>query len=686
MCNLTGALYLHNTKSYHILRIMRKLFILLLIIYSCSPRVDHEVLIYGGTSAGVIAAYTAAQMGKSVVLVVPGRHIGGLTSGGLGMTDIGNKDAVTGIAREFYRKVGEQYDKFEQWRFEPHVASQVFAEYLKHENIKVKENFWIDSVKMKNSEIKEAIFFNMDNQEESLALKAHQYIDCTYEGELMAKAGVSYTVGRESNQKYNETYNGVQLVPHNHQFEVAISPFIIAGDPDSGILPGINTQELAVNGSGDNKVQAYNYRLCLTKNKENKIPFYKPEYYNPLEYELLARLIATRDNWQIRDFLILSGMPNGKTDVNNKGPVSTDFIGRNWEYPEAGFAEKMQIRKIHADYIKGLLYFLANDKRLPDHLRKNVKEWGYAADEFTDNKGFPPQMYVREARRMIGEYVMTEHNCLGDSIVDDGIGKAAYGMDSHYCQRIIINGKVKNEGNINIEDFPPYPIAYRAITPQKKECSNLLVPVALSASHIAYGSIRMEPVFMVLGQSAAMAASLAIDGNGVVQEIDVKKLQEQMSNNPKLNGTPQDILLDNNNDKAFSLVGDWQKIERNSIPQPYKGTLHLTENVQGKKAIFSSTIKKSGYYKVFVYHPIVIGYKKPYSNNTAFQVKSDELEKEVRIDFSAMPINQYWGDWAPLGTYNLQAGEKVEIIIDGDSSEPPLVADAIILVWDQSEN
>jgi len=665
---------------------MRKLYLLILVTFSCSPRVDHELLIYGGTSAGVIAAYTAAQMGKSVVLVVPGHHLGGLTSGGLGMTDIGNKDAVNGIAREFYRKVGDQYDKFEQWRFEPHVASQVFAEYLEHENITVVKNFWIDSVKKKNSEIIEAVFFNMDNREEQLRLSARQFIDCTYEGELMAKAGVSFTVGRESNQKYNETHNGVQLVPHNHQFDVAISPYIIAGDPDSGILPGIDAQELAPNGSGDNKVQAYNYRLCLTKNKDNQIPFYKPDYYNPLEYELLARLIATRDKWQIKDFLILSGMPNGKTDANNKGPVSTDFIGRNWEYPEADFEGKMQIRKLHADYIKGLLYFLANDRRVPAHLRSDVKKWGYAADEFTDNQGFPPQIYVREARRMIGEYVMTEHNCQGDSIVTDGIGKAAYGMDSHYCDRVIINGRVKNEGNINVEDFPPYPIAYRAITPQRKECTNLLVPVALSASHIAYGSIRMEPVFMVLGQSAAMAASLAIEGNNVVQEINIKHLQEQLVSNPKLNNTPPDILLDDNNAKAFSLEGEWQKIQRNSIPQPYKSTLHLAENAKGKKAIFSSPIKIAGFYRVFAYHPIVIGYKKPYSKNTTFRVKSKDIDKEVRIDFREMPINQYWGDWAPIGTYKLQAGEKVEIIIDGTSSEPPLVADAIMLVWDQAKN
>lgn len=664
---------------------MNKFFLLLfsILIISCKPNKDYDLLIYGGTSAGVIAAYSAAQLDKKVVLVVPGTHIGGLTSGGLGMTDIGNKNAVTGIARQFYRKTGAHYGKFEQWRFEPHVASQVFEDYLNHKNITVIQDHWIDSVHMEGQQIISATFFDMKNKEETQSISAFQFIDCSYEGDFMAKSGVSYTVGREPNHLYNENYNGVQLLPHKHQFEVPVSPYLVPGDPDSGLLPGITAEELQRNGTEDYKVQAYNFRLCLTQDKNKQIPFYKPDYYNPLEYELLARLLKTRHNWRLRDLLILSGMPNGKTDVNNKGPISTDYIGRNWEYPEADYEKRMQITKMHEDYIKGYLYFLANDKRVPDNLQQEAKSWGYAADEFTENRGFPTQMYVREARRMIGEYVMTEHNCLGDSVVTDGIGKAAYGMDSHYCQRVIIDGQVKNEGNINVEDFPPYPIAYRSITPKRSECTNLLVPVALSASHIAYGSIRMEPVFMVLGQSAAVAASLAIDQNNVVQEVDVANLQQMLGNNPYLNGQPGDLLLDDSNPEKFTTHGEWKLIERNAIPQPYKGTLHFTEKTGDKKAIYKDKIEKAGVYRAYVYHPIVIGYKQPYSAKTVFIVKTPVGQQEITINFAEMPINQNWGEWASLDSFVLQKGDEISITLEGSLSQPPLVADAIMLVWQE---
>ena len=378
-------------------------------------------------------------------------------------------------------------------------------------------------------------------------------------------------------------------------------------------------------------------------------------------------------------------MPNGKTDVNNKGPISTDYIGRNWEYPEADYEKRMQIIKMHEDYIKGYLYFLANDKRVPVNLQQEAKSWGYAADEFIENRGFPTQMYVREARRMIGEYVMTEHNCLGDSVVTDGIGKAAYGMDSHYCQRVIIDGQVKNEGNLNVEDFPPYPIAYRSITPQRSECTNLLVPVALSASHIAYGSIRMEPVFMVLGQSAAIAASMAIESNNIVQEITVDHLQQMLENDPYLNGQPEDLLLDDNDREIFRTTGDWEFIERNAIPQPYKGTLHFSETAGDKKAIFKNIVEKDGIYQVHVYHPIVIGFKQPYSEKSVYIVKTPAVQEEVIINFATMPINQFWGQWASLGSYNLNKGDEIMITLEGNMSQPPLVADAIILAWKNSD-
>ena len=347
-------------------------------------------------------------------------------------------------------------------------------------------------------------------------IQAKIFLDCTYEGDLMAKAGVSYAIGREGNAKYGESYNGVQ-VSEFHQFPDGIDPYVIPGKPESGLLYGISNAKLAKQGSGDKLIQAYNFRICLTQDKSNQIPFTKPADYDASKYTLLARVIA-KEGWEGIDgtfkyvkhgdtttvankggFLI-KHMPRGKTDFNNFGPFSTDMVGANYDYPEGDYATRKKIWKAHEDYTKGLFYFLANDPTVPLQVRKDMQSWGYAKDEFKENNGFSNQLYVREARRMIGEMVMTQKHCDGVEVVTDGIGMAAYGMDSHTCQRIVINGMVKNEGDVEIPVAGPFPISYRAITPKKSDCKNLLVPICLSASHIAFGSIRMEAVFMVMGQ------------------------------------------------------------------------------------------------------------------------------------------------------------------------------------------
>jgi hypothetical protein len=353
------------------------------------------------------------------------------------------------------------------------------------------------------------------------------FIDATYEGDLMAKAGVSYHVGRESNAVYDETLNGVQT-KHAiyHQFKVPIDPYIVEGDPESGLLPGIQAEGPGEEGSGDHKVQAYNFRMCLTNDPDNRMPFPKPEGYDPLRYELLLRYMKA-GHWTVMN--LSKDMPNRKTDTNNKGAFASDNIGMNYEYPDGDYATRDRIFEEHKTYQQGMMWFLVNDPRVPEHIQTEMNQWGLPKDEFVETGGWPHQLYVREARRMIGEYVMTQVDCQGKRLAPHPIGLGAYTMDSHHVQRYVDeNGHARNEGDVEVGGFEPYPIAYGSIVPKADECTNLLVPVCLSASHIAFGSIRMEPVFMVLGQSAATAAALAINADSTVQEVDMDALRERL--------------------------------------------------------------------------------------------------------------------------------------------------------------
>jgi hypothetical protein len=493
-----------------------------------------DICVYGSSSGGVIAAYTASMLGKKVILISETYHPGGLSSGGLGNTDIGNKSAITGLARDFYRRIGQHYGNAEQWIFEPHVAEEIFLGYIKRGRVLVLYNHHLISVKKTDTRLQEIIVSsnNVELNGTAEIIRAKEFIDCSYEGDLMAMASVSYTVGRESNQEYNEKYDGVQL-RDKHQFPDGVDPYNIAGVSSSGVLWGIDPLSLAVCGSGDKKIQAYNFRICLTDSVQNGIEITRPQNYDSTRYTLLIRYIEIKKPKNLEDGLLnINLMPGRKTDINNNGPFSTDMIGMNYDYPDGSFETRKRIIQDHIDYDKGLLFFLGHDKRIPKYLRNEMLQWGYPRDEYPDNNHWSPQLYIRESRRMISEYVMTEANCVGNLRVTDSVGEAAYTMDSHNCQRVIVNGMVKNEGDVQIGGFPPYPISYRSIVPKKSECTNLLVPVCLSASHIAYGSIRMEPVFMVLGQSSAIAAVMAIDLHLPLQEVPIKKLQEELKEDP----------------------------------------------------------------------------------------------------------------------------------------------------------
>ncbi len=491
--------------------------------WPCLAAETYDLVIYGGTSAGVVAAVQAARMGKTAVIVEPGRHLGGLTSGGLGATDIGNKKAIGGISREFYRRLGRHYGQEESWTFEPHVAEDAYKAMVAEAGIPVVYGERLDLAKGVEKEQGAILAIVMES---GRRFEGRMFIDATYEGDLMALAGVSYHVGRESNATYGETLNGVQTKNAKyHQFECAIDPYVVEGDPTSGLLPGIQEGGPGEEGAGDHRVQAYNFRMCLTNDPANRLPFPKPEKYDPLRYELLLRYLKA-GHWTVMN--LSKAMPNHKTDTNNKGAFATDNIGMNYDYPEGDYVVRERICDEHKDYQQGLMWFLVNDPRVPEHVRGEMSQWGLPKDEFTDYGGWPHQLYVREARRMISEYVMTQHDCEGRTTIDDAVGLAAYTMDSHHVQRYVKDGRVWNEGDVEVGGFSPYPIAYRSIRPKREECANLLVPVCLSASHIAYGSIRMEPVFMVLGQSAATGAALAIDAGVPVQDVDLDTLRDQL--------------------------------------------------------------------------------------------------------------------------------------------------------------
>ena len=515
-----------------------------------------DIIIYGGTSAGVSAAIASARNGNSVILIEPTDRLGGLTTGGLGQTDIGNKQVIGGIAREFYQNIKKYYQDPENWdwqdksaykdggqtttaknedamwTFEPSAALEVFNVMIKDLEIQVVYNERLDRT-IDVSKKEQAIEFI--TMESGVNYYGKVYIDATYEGDLMASSGVSYTVGREANTEYQETLNGVQANDtsrtlldglsanaRHHNFVKGVDPYTIAGDPSSGLLPGLNPT-IAEDGSGDDHIQAYCFRMTLTDHPENKIPFMKPNGYREVDYELLLRNYEAGYN---RVPWIHSKMPNRKSDSNNRDGFSTDFIGQNYNYPEASYEERVGIVQAHRLYQQGLMWTLANHPRIPEKIKETVSQWGTCKDEYIREDGWQQQLYIREARRMVSGFVMSQKHCEGIELVPDGIGMAAYGMDSHHTQRYVnSNGAVENEGNVEAHVKAPFPISYRSLVPLKEECSNLVVPVCLSATHIAFGSIRMEPVFMVLGQSAAVIASAAIDEQKAVQDLVYRKLR-----------------------------------------------------------------------------------------------------------------------------------------------------------------
>ena len=510
-----------------------------------------EVAVYGGTPAGVAAAIQSAWMGRKALLISSNRHVGGMTSGGLTASDLGKKESIGGLAIDFYKRIGRLSD------FSPSAAEALYLTMLKEAGVTVLFGRFLESVDMRDGRIVSA------TMETGETIKATVFIDATYEGDLMAAAQVSYRVGREPRNAFNESLAGQwQQVSWKGVYQfcgLPVSPYVVEDDPASGLLPEISPEKPGAPGDGDYRVQAYNFRTVLS-DKEGRIPFPKPEDYNPARYGLLARFLNADPGirWTL-DYTtrpMTDGpvqMRNG--DSNNAGSFSSDYIGGCHRWPDGiyeavsfseppdprrglatPFRELYQLRERvfqdHVSYQQGLLYFLANDPQVPKELQERVRRFGLDPGEFRETAHWPHQLYIREGRRMVSAYIMTQEDCESKRAAADSVGLASYHMDSHFCQRVVVveNGKttVRNEGAFGHACPKAYPVSYRSIVPKRDECANLLVPVCLSASHVAYGSIRMEPVFMILGQSAGMAAGIAIQDGVGVQDVDYDKLKRQL--------------------------------------------------------------------------------------------------------------------------------------------------------------
>ena len=674
---------------------------------------DVDVVIYGDTSAAIASAVQVKRMGKTVVVVAPHVHLGGLSSSGLGWTDSGKKEAIGGIAREFYHRVWRHYqgpeawswqkkddygnrgqgspaidgDRRTMWIFEPKVAEMIFESWVKENEIEVIRDEWLDrenGVKTENGKIISITTLSGNTY------RGKMFLDCTYEGDLLASAGVSYFIGREANSVYGETLSGVQTKnAKKHQFSGMVDPFVKEGVPSSGLLARISDSGPGQEGSGDSKMQAYNFRVCLTQVEDNRLPFPKPDGYDASQYELLLRTLQMGSRHVFGKF---DPIPNSKTDTNNHGPFSTDNIGMNYDYPDGSYEQRKAIVAEHEQYQKGYFYFLSNDPRVPEDVRERMSRWGLAKDEFKDNGNWPHQIYVREARRMVGSFVMTELHLRDLKETPRSVGMGSYNMDSHNVQRYVAKDEqgrayVLNEGDIQVNPGGPYEISYDSLIPKHGECPNLLVPVCISSSHIAFGSIRMEPVFMILGQSAATAAVLSIESGLDVQSLPYEVLKEKLLMDGQVlelerknivsygegidPSSLSGVVID---DEKIKFSGEWI---RSSSLRPFIGSSYHHDGNTGKgmrSAEFPFQVERNGLHEVrvsFLPHGNRAGEVR-YEIDTAKGKQIVKLDQRRKSDGDNL--------WHSLGSFQFLAEQKYSVKVSNEDTEGFVIVDSARII------
>jgi len=663
-------------------------------------RAEPDVVVYGATAGGVAAAVQVARMGKTVVVIEPGKHVGGLTSGGLGYTDSGNNRVIGGIAREFYQRVKKHYDdpaawpfgkreafsgyrpaEDAMWVFEPHVAEKLLRELLAEHKVEVGFGERIDRKRGATLGGKRIRSFRTESGK---VVEGKVFIDATYEGDLMAAAGVSYAVGREPNSRYGESLNGVarKWNTHTHRFLSRVDPFVKPGDRASGFVFGIDPGPYPADGEGDNRIQAYCFRMCMSNVPENRVPFPRPDGYVEAWYELLFRNFEAGD---LRLPLKIDMMPNGTTDTNNNYAVSTDFIGQNYRYPEGDYAERDRITKQHELYQKGLMWSLANHPRVPEQIRDKLKVWGLAKREFPSTGHWPHQLYVREARRLVSDHVMTEADCRRTRDTPQSVGMGSYNMDSHNCMRWVTpDGTVQNEGDVQESPGGPYRISYKSVVPKTGECPNLLVPVCVASTHIAYGSIRMEPVFMVLGQSSATAAVLALEAGTDVQAVDYARLRTRLLADKQVlefAAPPYKGGIDPK--KLLGVVVDDAQAERvgfetvSTSVGPFVGTgyRHDGNTDRGKQTTrFTPDLPTAGRYKVRVAYTANANR----ATNVPVTVVHAGGTTKATVNMRRPPaVSELF---AEVGTFRFEAGRGGSVTIGNADADGYVIADAVVFV------
>jgi hypothetical protein len=648
-------------------RTLRFICILVLMTVAARGNADEaDVIVYGGTAGGVIAAVAAAREGASVILLEPGKHLGGMVGGGLGWGDVNRPEIVGGYTREYFTRVGREYGKNDMvWHIEPHVAEKVFDDMIREAKVDVRLGQRLrekDALKLDVPRITEAI------TESGEKFRAKIWIDASYEGDLMASAGVEFHVGRESTKDYGERNAGIHGTKPSGIAGIAVD--------EDGPLPLVHTGAAGKQGDADEKVQCYNFRLCLTRRADNRVAIEKPANYNPRNYTMLARLLATMKNPTLASVLTISPLPNGKTDINNGGPLSTDLPNESWGYPNGTYAERENITARHRDYTLGLLWFLGNDMRVPESLRAETKEWGFAKDEFTDTANFPFQLYIREGRRMIGTYLMTEKDCRDENEKPDSIAMGSYMMDCHPVQRVLMpNNDFANEGYMGGNNrILPYEIPYRSLVPKREQCENLIVPVCMSASHVAWSSIRMEPQFMLMGHAAGVAAAMAARDHKAVQDVPTDALRSTLAKYGqlmrwKLPGwidikSLAGVVVDD--DKA-KFTGTWQAT---NVIGPLVGNCFriAARGDEIRTARFTPELK-AGSYEVRIFYAAASNR----ASNVKVTVHHAHRDEVLTID-ERQPMPK---DGRKLGRFDFSAGKDGYVEFTTENADGAVVVDAV---------
>jgi hypothetical protein len=657
---------------------MTLLFLLVAFYELHAQEREYDVVVYGATAGGTVAAIAAAEEGAEVLLVEPGRNVGGMVSGGLSHNDYGDRTVIGGMALEFYRKVAAWYDRpVYFWRGpEPHVGEKIFRDWLDEAGVSVLFEKRVMEVKLENYNI------SLITLSDGSSVKGKVFIDAGYEGDLMAKAGVSYVVGREGVDEYAESWAGRRaILPDGHQMLPGVSAF--ADDGTRKLLPLINPEPMVGEGEADRAVQGYGFRLCVTTDPENSVPFPKPDNYDPGQFALVKRYYEVHPDAG-NMVHIWPTLPNGKTDMNSSGPISTNVIdGLNWEYPDADYPRRDEIWQQMKDYTLGLLYFLSYDPSVPERIRQDTRKMGLCRDEFVDNDHWPHQLYIRVGRRMKGEYFMTQHDLEEDTVKYDAIGMGSYNIDVRHVQRTWIPMsrfpdlayEVYNEGYISIP-VAPYEIPYRSLLPGYGECRNLIVPVCMSASHVAYASVRMEPQYMIMGQAAGVAAAMAAKGDRPVHKIDIRELQDKLMEGGQILslkdniygafGYTDEIIIDNNMKRFTVKTDEWRGIETEPNER-YQ--MNFSENDAGKgRFSFKPWLPQPGLYELSIWYP---------------SKKTCSAAVPIRINHKNGPtqkiLNQKknGGQWMVLGRYEFESGYQEVLTVIAEGVKGLVVVDAI---------